>query len=100
MTTPGCFDQQDWLVKMISHNVAEFQFDTSAIRRAVTNRQSALSLQKLDEDVVTDNPLVVLSKMSKQGFGFIIRGLVIKQCVGSFSFHVGLPREDKDSNSL
>ena len=97
---PGCLDQHDRLVEVISHGMAELEFHARSTPRAVADCQRALALEELDEYVVADNPLAVLAQVREEVFGLGVGGLVVQQFVVGLALHIGLPGQDEHLDLL
>ncbi len=98
--TPGGLDQQDRLVEMVSHGRSKLQFHPGTARRPIANRERAFAIQELDEHIITNDPLVVLTQMGEEVFGLRVGRLVVEQGVTSLAFHVRLTCENKHLHAL
>src|SRR4051794_40462414 len=100
MPAPCGLDKDDGLLEVVAHEVPELQLDPRAARRAEADGERAMAIEKLDEDVVAHDPLVVLAQMREEIFRLGIGGLEVEQLVRRLSLHVRLPGENEDLDGL
>ena len=80
---------------MLAHHVAEFEFGTSALRRAIAECERSFATKELDEYVVALDPLVAVAQVGEEILGLGVGRLVIEERIRRFSFHIRLASEDE-----
>ena len=100
MAAPRRLDQDHRLLETIAHQGAEFELDAGPARRTVADGQGAVPVEKLDEHVVTHDPLVVFAEVGEKFLRLGVDGLALEQRVGGLPLHVRLAGEDENLDRL
>ena len=100
LAAPSRLDDQGLLIVFFTDCVAKLEFRANASWAAITNSEITLSVEKLNLDIFTFNPIAVLMQVIKEIRCLRQGDLVLKQGNFSFPFHVRLTSKDKDLHRI